>query len=71
MQSVTAYRSVLDIPGPVDLAATPDGSTLYVETGGSDLVDAFAVHGDGSLSPLGSVAPELPGHSGLEGIAVS
>jgi len=58
-------------PGPIDLAATPDGSTLYVETGGNDLVDAFAVHGDGSLSLLGSVAPELPGHSGLEGIAVS
>jgi hypothetical protein len=58
--------------GPIDLAASPDGTALYVETGGADIVDAFAVHHDGSLTFTGnSVAPELPGHSGLEGIAVS
>ncbi len=59
--------------GPIDLAATPDGAFLYVETGGGDIVDGFAVQGNGSLSFTGgsSVAPELPGHSGLEGIAVS
>ena len=58
--------------GPIDLAATPDGSFLYVETGGGDIVDGFAVQGNGSLAFIGSsVAPELPGHSGLEGIAVS
>ena len=59
--------------GPIDLAATPDGAFLYVETGGGDIVDGFAVQGDGSLAFAGgsSVAPELPGHSGLEGIAVS
>jgi len=58
--------------GPIDLAAAPDGSALYVETGGADIVDAFAVHHDGSLTFIGSsVAPEPPGHSGLEGIAVS
>ncbi len=59
--------------GPIDLAATPDGAFLYVETGGGDIVDGFAVHENGSLSFTGgsSVAPELPGHSGLEGIAVS
>ncbi len=56
--------------GPVDLAASLDGHALYVETGGSDLVDSFAVQSDGTLVPTGSVAPELPGHSGLEGIAV-
>jgi hypothetical protein len=56
--------------GPIDLAASPDGHSLYVETGGSDLLDTFAVQPDGSLVPTGSVAPELPGHTGLEGIAV-
>lgn len=59
-------------PGTIDLAAAPDGSVLYVETGGADVIDAFNVHRDGSLTFTGSsVAPELPGHSGLEGIAVS
>ena len=56
--------------GPIDLATSPDGHSLYVETGGSDLLDAFAVQSDGSLVAEGSVAPELPGHTGLEGIAV-
>ena len=56
--------------GPVDLAASADGTALYVETGASDLVDSFAIGSDGTLVPTGSVAPELPGHSGLEGIAV-
>ena len=59
-------------PGTIDLAATPDGRFLYVETGGSDVVDGFAVGSGGSLVFTGSsVAPELPGHTGLEGIAVS
>jgi 6-phosphogluconolactonase (cycloisomerase 2 family) len=58
--------------GPIDLAAAPDGTALYAETGGADIVDAFWIHPDGSLSFTGSsVAPELPGQSGLEGIAVS
>ncbi len=56
--------------GPIDLATTPDGSNLYVETGGSDLIDTFAVSPTGTLIPTGKVAPELPGHSGLEGIVV-
>jgi hypothetical protein len=56
--------------GPIDLVASPDGSALYVETGGSDLVDIFSIQPNGSLVPAGSVAPELPGHSGLEGIAI-
>jgi hypothetical protein len=57
-------------PGPIDLAATPDGSALYVETGGHDLIDSYRVSPNGSLVATGSVSPELPGHSGLEGIAV-
>ena len=56
--------------GPIDLVASPDGSALYVETGGSDLVDSYTVTSTGALVPTGNVAPELPGHSGLEGIAV-
>ena len=57
-------------PGPIDLAATSDGSALYVETGGNDLIDSFIVSPTGSLVATGSVSPELPGHTGLEGIAV-
>ena len=57
--------------GPIDLAASRDGQSLFVETGGNDLVDSFAIHGDGSLVATGAVSPELPGHTGLEGIAVS
>lgn len=56
--------------GPIDLAASPDGSTLYVETGGGDLVDVFSVQPNGSLVRTGSVAPEFLGRGGLEGIAV-
>lgn len=58
-------------PGPIDVAVSPDDHVLYVETGARDIVDEFAIGGNGSLSPIGSVTPELPGHSGLEGIAVS
>jgi hypothetical protein len=56
--------------GPIDMASSPDGRILYVETGGRDLVDTFAVQPSGSLSFIGSVTTELPGHSGLEGIAI-
>ena len=48
-------------PGPVDLATSLDGRSLYVETGAGDLVDSFAVQSDGTLVSTGSVAPELPG----------
>ncbi len=56
--------------GPVDLATSLDGRSLFVETGASDLVDAFAVQPNGTLVATGSATPELPGHAGLEGIAV-
>jgi len=65
----TELGSTATDAGPIDLVASVDGSSLYVETGGSDLVDTFAVTPGGSLVPTGNVAPELPGHSGLEGIA--
>ena len=57
-------------PGPIDLAASPDGRSLYVETGANDVVDSFAVQADGALVATGSASPELSGHNGLEGIAV-
>ena len=66
----TVVATTVTDPGPVDLATSPDGRSLYVETGGSDLLDAFSIQANGSLVPTGSVAPELPGHTGLEGIAV-
>ena len=69
-QPAVAGETTTD-PGPIDLAVSPDDHTLYVETGGRDVVDEFAVGSDGALTALGAVAPELPGHSGLEGIAAS
>lgn len=76
--TVTGYRigwagapavvsQVATDPGPIDLAATPDGSFLYVEAGGAGTIDAFRVQSDGALSPAGSV----PVAQGLEGLAVS
>jgi hypothetical protein len=53
-------------PGPIDLATS--GGYLYVETGTNGTVDEFAVNGDGSLTPIGTVAGLPPG---LEGIAAS
>ena len=53
--------------GPIDLAASPDGSTLYVEAGPAGAVDEFHINADGSLSDLGSVAGL---GAGIEGIAV-
>ena len=67
----TVVATTATDPGPIDLAASRDGRSLFVETGGKDLVDSYAVHADGSLVATGAVSPELPGHTGLEGIAVS
>ncbi len=54
--------------GPIDLAASKDGSYLYVEAGGTGTIDAYAVARDGSLSPVQSgVAVGL----GLEGIVAA
>lgn len=56
-------------PGTIDLAASPDGRFLYVETGAKGIVDAFAVGANGSLTPLGSKGGL--GAEQIEGIAVS
>ncbi len=66
----TVVGSTATDAGPIDLATSPSGRSLYVETGGSDLVDTYAILPTGSLVFTGSVAPELTGHTGLEGIAV-
>jgi 6-phosphogluconolactonase (cycloisomerase 2 family) len=58
-------------PGTIDSAATPDGAHLYVETGADGIVNGFAIAADGSLTFTGSVAPLLPGHTGIEGIAAT
>lgn len=55
-------------PGTTDSAASPDGRFLYVESGGSGAFDVFAVHQNGSLTPVETVW-NIP--VGTEGIAVS
>jgi 6-phosphogluconolactonase (cycloisomerase 2 family) len=62
LQAVAASTN----PGPIDLATS--GGFLYAETGTNGTVDEFAVNGDGSLTPIGTVAGLPPG---LEGIAAS
>ena len=52
--------------GPIDMASSTDGSTLYVEAGGAGAVDEFHVGAGGSLTDLGNVA-DLG--AGIEGIA--
>jgi 6-phosphogluconolactonase (cycloisomerase 2 family) len=55
--------------GTVDASATPDGQFLYVQTGGSGIVDEFHVQPDGSLSEIATVT--VPGAVGGEGIFAS
>jgi 6-phosphogluconolactonase (cycloisomerase 2 family) len=52
--------------GSVDAAATPNGHSLYVQTGGNGIVDEFRINGDGSLTAIGSVT--VPNSIGGEGI---
>lgn len=52
--------------GAVDAAASAGGRYLYVQAGGPGAVDEFAVHTNGSLTEIGSVA--VPGAAGGEGI---
>src|SRR5215469_1903727 len=52
--------------GTVDSAPTPDGRYLYVQAGGSGIVDEFAVGANGALTEVGSVT--VPDAAGGEGI---
>jgi hypothetical protein len=52
--------------GTVDASASDGGQYLYVQTGGSGIVDEFQVNGNGSLTSLGSVT--VNGAVGGEGI---
>ena len=54
--------------GPIDIGASADTSTLYVEAGAAGAVDEFHVNPDGSLSNIGSVAGL---GAGIEGIAIN
>jgi 6-phosphogluconolactonase (cycloisomerase 2 family) len=55
-------------PGTTDSAVSPDGAFLYVESGGSGALDAFAVNANGTLTPIETIWNlPLP----YEGIAVS
>jgi DNA-binding beta-propeller fold protein YncE len=52
--------------GTVDASAAAGGRFLYVQTGGSGIVDEFGVGPDGTLTSIGSVT--VPGAVGGEGI---
>ena len=54
--------------GPIDLAASVDGQSLYVEAGAAGAVDEFNVSSDGSLTAIGSVTGL---GAGIEGITTS
>ena len=56
-------------PGTVDASAAAGGRYLYVQTGGSGIVDEFAVGGGASLTEIGAVT--VPGAVGGEGIVAS
>ena len=54
-------------PGTTDSVVSPDGSILYVESGGSGLLDAFHIQANGTLTAVQTVA--IPVAS--EGLAAS
>ena len=55
-------------PGTTDSAVSPDGQFLYVESGASGALDAFAIGATGALAPIETLW-NLP--VPFEGIAVS
>jgi 6-phosphogluconolactonase (cycloisomerase 2 family) len=66
--SLAAATAGSAFPGTTDSAASPDGRFLYVESGGSGKLSAFAVGAGGTLTPLQTVTGRpVP----YEGIAVS
>jgi 6-phosphogluconolactonase (cycloisomerase 2 family) len=67
--TLTVLGSTPTDAGTVDPAVSADGRYLYVETGAAGIVDEFAIHGNGSLSEIGTVT--VPDGVGAEGIATS
>jgi 6-phosphogluconolactonase (cycloisomerase 2 family) len=65
--TLTALGNTATDGGTVDATVSRDGDYLYVQTGATGTVDSFRVHGDGSLTPTGSVV--VPNAVGGEGIA--
>jgi 6-phosphogluconolactonase (cycloisomerase 2 family) len=55
--------------GTVDASASSDGRFLYVQTGGSGVVDEERVANDGTLTQVGTIT--VPNAVGAEGIAAS
>lgn len=66
--SLTGLGNTATVAGTVVAAAGPDGRNLYVQTGGSGVVDAYTIAADGALTEIGSVT--VPGGIGGEGITV-
>lgn len=75
--TVTSYRidqhgmimplqTVSTDAGTVDAAVSPDGRSLYVQTGADGKVDEFMINQDGTLTRIGSVT--VPESAGGEGI---
>jgi 6-phosphogluconolactonase (cycloisomerase 2 family) len=67
--NVTVEGSTPTDAGTVDPAVSADGRYLYVETGGAGIVDEYAVHTNGALTKISSVA--VANAAGAEGIATS
>jgi 6-phosphogluconolactonase (cycloisomerase 2 family) len=61
-------KAAITHPGTTDSAASPDGAFLYVESGASGALDAFAINANGTLTPIETLW-NLP--TPYEGIAVS
>jgi 6-phosphogluconolactonase (cycloisomerase 2 family) len=61
-------KAAITHPGTTDSAVSPDGAFLYVESGGSGALDAFAINANGTLTLIETLWNlPLP----YEGIAVS
>ena len=67
--SLTLLGQTATDAGTVDAAVSDGGRFLYVQTGATGAVDAFAVHADGSLTAVGAVL--VPGAVGAEGIVAA
>ena len=66
--ALTGLGQTTTSAGTVDATATPNGRYLYVQTGGSGIVDEYSVAANGSLTAIGSVT--VPDAVGGEGITV-